>query len=88
MSDNGHGTAIPFQAVGVPLVGQPFQLLEVGVPVNAKLSCACCPDQILEIVGSVPVTCPGCGKVFNARFNPTNGKLEFFIGLPAAQVPA
>ncbi len=82
--------AIPFSAQQhVPVIGQPFTLHEVYVPANARLTCNCGGAETqVEIVASVAAACPSCHKVFNARFNPTNNRLEFQIAVPQEQVPS
>ena len=92
MSGNGKAP-IPFQApAGTPLVGQPLTVLSVGVPINMTLTCNCTTDAdraVLVINLSTPVTCPVCGKQYNALFNPQNGQIAMQVGLPAAeQVPS
>lgn len=76
--------AIPFpQNQNVPVVGQPFQLLTIGIPVTATLTCNCGgPDTAVTIANSVGSACPSCGRTFNAVFNPTNGQVQFQIGVP------
>jgi len=84
---------IPFQApADTPLVGQPFTLLTVGVPMNLTLTCNCGAPEArptLTIVLSAPVTCPQCGRTYSAFFNPQNGQIQMNVGLPQAeQVPS
>jgi hypothetical protein len=84
MSNNG-AKPIPFQApTGTTIVGQPFTILGVGVPVNAKLKCNCGGlDTEVSITNSQAASCPSCLKSFNALFNPINGQLKFQIGVSA-----
>lgn len=91
MSGNGNAP-IPFQTpAGTPLVGQPFTLLTVGVPMNLTLTCNCprlddtADRPVLTIVSSAPATCPSCGKTYNALFNPQTMKIAIQVGLPAAK---
>lgn len=74
-----------FSKPGPQLVGQPFTLHGIGVPVNAVLTCNCgAPADLarVEIKMSVGAECPSCKRVYNALFNPQNGKLEFQIAVP------
>jgi hypothetical protein len=92
MSGNGKAPiAFPAPA-GTPLVGQPFTILSVGVPINMTLTCNCGVDAdrpVLTILLSAPVACPRCGKQYNALFNPQNGQIQMQVGLPGTdQVPA
>ncbi len=96
MSANGK-TPIPFQApAGTPLVGQPFTLLTLGVPMNMTLTCNCVRRDdavgdrpVLTILLSAPATCPDCGKQYNAVFNPQNMQVAMQIGLPKTdEVPS
>jgi len=84
---------VPFQApAGTPLVGQPFTILSVGVPMNLTLTCNCgtaADRPVLVIALSVAVACPHCGKIYNALFNPQNMQIQMQVGLPPAeQVPS
>lgn len=68
----------------VPLVGQPFTLENVSMPVNALLTCKCVlPGTPLQVIASAPVTCPFCKKVYVLVFNPQNGQLAVGMGDPA-----
>lgn len=77
--------AIPFPSNNnVPVIGQPFTLVSVRVPMDAQLTCNCGgADTTVTILASVAAACPGCKKVYNALFNPTNGRIEMQIGMPA-----
>jgi hypothetical protein len=100
MNDNGTNAPLPFQApAGTPIVGQPFTILTVGVPMNLTLTCNCRASSpaegdaarrpVLVIALSVPVACPHCGKTYNALFNPQNMQIQMQVGLPATeQVPS
>lgn len=84
---------VPFQApAGTPLIGQPFSILSVGVPMNLTLTCNCGAVDarpVLTVNLSAPVACPHCQKVYNAFFNPQNGQIQMLVGLPEAeQVPS
>lgn len=68
-----------------PLVGQPFQILTIGIPVNGTIRCNCGGDSehtIVTIVNSSPAACSRCRKVYHLVFNPMNGKLNVQIGIP------
>jgi hypothetical protein len=83
------GGSIPFskQQSGVAIVGQPFTIVSVGVPMNVKLTCNCGgPDTEVLIVGSVAAACPSCRKLYNALFNPQNGQIQMSVGLPAPEL--
>lgn len=75
---------------GMPIVGQPFTVKTLGVPMNMSLTCNCGgADVDVVIIASVSAACPSCRKVYNAIFNPQNGQIQMQIGVPAAeQVPA
>jgi hypothetical protein len=86
---------IPFRTPppsGGHIVGQPFTMTHCGVPMNLTLTCNCGGegDRTVNIVGSVPATCPGCAKVYNALFNPSTNQIEMQIGVPsdAQKVPS
>jgi hypothetical protein len=67
------------------LVGQPFTLLALGVPMNAVLTCNCgAPADAakVEIKMSVAAECPSCKRIYNALFNPQSGKVEFQMAMP------
>lgn len=85
MGSNGK-TPLQFQApAGTPIVGQPFTVIGVGIPMNMQLKCNCTADadrETLTIMGSQPVTCVLCGKKFNALFNPTNNQIQMQVELP------
>jgi hypothetical protein len=92
MSTNGK-TPLPFQApAGTPLIGQPFSILTVGIPMNLTLTCNCgvaADRPVLTILLSAPVACPACGKTYAAFFNPQNGQIQMIVGLPPVeQVPS
>jgi hypothetical protein len=63
------------------LIGQPFTLANLSMPISGTLTCNCGgPDTALVIVASAPVTCPCCHKTFVVAFNPQNGQLTVAIG--------
>lgn len=65
----------------VPIVGQPFQVTSIGIPVNATVTCNADAEK-LTISLSQPVTCPSCGKIYNLIFNPTNGQMQAIVQMP------
>lgn len=70
------------------LVGQPFTLQAIGVPLNAVLTCNCgAPEDVarVEIKMSVGAACQSCKRVYNALFNPQSGKIEFQIAMPTPE---
>ena len=71
---------------GVPLLGQPFVIEAISVPVNARLRCNCGgPDVLITVVASAPAPCPSCRRVYFITLNPTNQRIEAQIGQVAAQ---
>jgi len=92
MSSNGK-PPIPFQApAGTPLIGQPFSILTVGVPMNMTLTCNCgAADErpVLVVQMSAFAVCPTCRKQYSAFFNPQTGQTHMVINAPADEgVPA
>jgi hypothetical protein len=70
----------------VPIVGQPFTLTGIAVPVNATLTCNCGgADVAVTITMSTSMACPSCRKRYNAVFNPLQNKIEFQIAVPEAE---
>lgn len=69
---------------GGHILGQPFTVTHCGVPMNLTLTCNCGGegDRTVNILMSAPATCPGCGKVYNALFNPTNNQIQMQVGMP------
>ena len=73
----------------IPLVGQPFTVMEIGVPVNVVLRCNCGGDDtVVTIRASTPGPCPSCGKILNALFNPASGQTQFRIETPKDGLPS
>jgi hypothetical protein len=78
----------------VPIVGQPFTITAIAVPVNVTLTCNCGwgDSGVLTnvvILGSVAAMCPGCRKTYNAFLNPQTGQVQFQVSVPQAeQVPS
>lgn len=69
----------PFERAA--LVGQPFTLSNLSIPVNATVTCNCLvPGTPLVIVNSAPATCPHCAKFYVVTFNPQNGQLAVGMG--------
>ncbi len=70
---------------GVPIIGQPFTLANLSIPVNAQLTCNCREGGgTLTIVASAPVRCPSCLRVYTVLFNPANGQLQVLTMAPEA----
>lgn len=69
---------IPFrQSGGEHILGQPFAVLTVWVPVTMTLTCNCGgEDTTVTIAQSTPGACPSCQRKFNAVFNPTNQQIQ------------
>lgn len=74
---------------GGPLVGQPFRIDNLSVPVNASFTCTCDPTNVaMPIVMSAPVHCEKCQKTYVVAINPLNGQLLVSVTIPDDQVPA
>ena len=87
---NSNGSKMPSLHTAVPIIGQPVTVLEIMVPVSAKLQCHCGAnaDPIL-IMSSQAAACAGCGKLYNVSFNPSNGQIQIAIGIPvASEIPS
>ena len=70
----------------VPIVGQPFTLVKVEIPVNATLTCNCGGDHTnVEIVASAPTACASCGKTYLPLFNMATGQLQIQISVPKTE---
>lgn len=84
-------STVPFQKPNsnVPIVGQPFTLMELIVPVHVTLRCNCGGDDtIVKVLNSQPAPCPSCGTVYAPAFQ-VNGQLQMAMGKPdAVQVPS
>jgi hypothetical protein len=82
------------KAEHVPIVGQPFTLTAIYLPVNATVRCNCAcavggVDTVVQILLSVPAACPSCRRIYNAFFNPQTGQVQFQVSVPQAeQVPS
>ena len=72
--------------VGVPVIGQPFTLNSLSIPVNAELRCNCSGGTLVSTVMSAPAACESCGREFAATFNPQTGQLQFHIKQPETKV--
>lgn len=67
----------------VPIIGQPFTLSDLSLPVNCVVACNCTiPAVPLAVIASAFVTCPGCRKTYRVTFNPQNGQVEVAMALP------
>jgi len=78
---------LPFQApAGTPIVGQPFTLSNVSLPVNGTMTCNCVqPGIALPFVASAPAACPHCHAIYVVAFNPQNGQLTIARAYPEAE---
>lgn len=65
----------------VPIVGQPFQVTAIGIPMNAAITCNADAEK-LTINMSQPVTCPSCGKIYNLVFNPVTMQPQAIVQGP------
>ena len=74
-------------ASGVPIVGQPFTIEAVGIPVNAVIRCHCLGGQTVEVILSHPATCPHCARVYNAVFDAGTGKIGITMTTPKEAPP-
>ncbi len=81
------GTPQPFPSGG-HLLGQPFTVKSLGIPVNVVFTCNCIGEGATEltIVGSTPVTCPQCQTAYNAFLNPNTGAVQFSTQKPEKAV--
>lgn len=72
---------VPFKApapapAGAHILGQPFTLSNISIPVNATLTCNCAqPPSVLAIAAGAAVKCPVCQKTYAVVFNPQNGQI-------------
>lgn len=78
------------QMPSVPLLGQPFTISNLSIPVNALLTCNCglSENTALTIIASAPVACPGCQKTYGVTFNPTNGQLQVVVMAETEKEPS
>jgi hypothetical protein len=61
---------------GGHVIGQPFTLTNLSMPVNATLTCNCAvPFSEMTVVSSAPVTCPACQQTYIVVFNPQSGQI-------------
>jgi hypothetical protein len=88
MTDNGRKAPLPFQApADTPIVGQPFTLANLSIPLNGQLICHCSgAGEPLLFVSSAPVRCPRCARVYTVLFNPATGQINVLTA--AEQVPS
>ncbi len=73
------------------LVGQPFTIHTLHLPVSAVLTCNCggpAEDTKVEITLSEPATCKSCSRQYNVAFNPQKNAVEFMIANPELEKPA
>lgn len=85
--------ATPFPTeTGAHLLGQPFTISNLSIPINALLHCNCAcdsglPPADLPIIASAPVQCPHCLKTYGVTFNPQNGQLQVVVA-EADRIPS
>lgn len=83
---------IPFAAkppMGGHLIGQPFTITDLSIPVNCLFTCNCQPgNAAMPIVASAPVTCATCAKTYGVVFNPANNQIQVQMVDLTAQVPS
>jgi hypothetical protein len=86
--------AVPFpQTNGAHLVGQPFTISNLSIPVNALLHCNCmcasgAAPAAIPIIASAPAQCPNCLKTYGVTFNPQNGQLQVAVVAEADRIPS
>ncbi len=58
------------------LLGQPFTIEQVSVPVNAILTCHCAPSSPpMAVHAGGPVRCPVCQQVYTVAMHPQTGQI-------------
>lgn len=79
--------AIPFPAPqGGHLLGQPFTLSNLSIPVSGLLTCNCgLSDSPTLSLNGQPVQCTGCRKTYIVFVNPQNGQLQVAVTAPEAE---
>lgn len=76
---------------GGHILGQPFSLANMAIPVNAILSCNCLcsgggAPTALQVIASAPVQCPNCQKVYIIALNvPPNSQLSVAMSDPSKE---
>lgn len=74
---------------GGHILGQPFTLSNLSMPVSATFTCNCAqPPSEMTIVNSAPVKCPACARVYVVAFNPQNGQLTVAVAVEDQKVPS
>jgi len=72
---------------GGHIIGQPFSVSNLSIPVSALFTCNCVPGNApVAVVNSAPVTCPACTKTYVLGLNPQTGQLMVGMTEPAAKV--
>jgi len=67
----------------IPILGQPFTIVALSVPVNAQVRCNCGGAETdVAILLSVPAACPSCRKVYYVAINPATQQVEVAMSLP------
>lgn len=83
---------LPFKAQAPPpagghLLGQPFTLSNISIPVNATLACNCAqPPSELRISAGASVTCPVCQKTYAVVFDPQSGQIMVAMSTEESKV--
>jgi hypothetical protein len=87
---NGAVTKFPSPAPsGGHLLGQPFTLSNLSIPVNVTFACNCAqPPSEMQVINSAPVTCPACQKTYIVAFNPQNGQITVSLAVEHQKVPS
>ena len=82
----GYGARMNPVAQAIPVIGQPFTLEAVSVPMHARIRCNCGgTDALVEIVQSVAAPCPSCGRQFNVTYNPVEQKVNVQMLVPKVE---
>lgn len=79
---------IPFPPLaGGRILGQPFAVSNLSIPVNVTLTCNCAlPPSELQVIASAPVQCQACRKTYIVTLNPANGQVLVAVGVEQPQV--
>jgi hypothetical protein len=84
------GEPVPFKApAGVAIIGQPFTLSNLSMPVSCTFTCNCAqPPTHMQIINSSPAQCPVCRKTYLVVFNPQNGQITVAMAVEDQKVPS
>ncbi len=89
MGNNNGQAPTPFkQPPGVPILGQPFQIANLSIPVNCHFTCSHghAAGEPIPVTLSQPITCPQCRRSYALALNPTNGQVMVLMSEPQIQV--